>query len=133
MSLIAYTDGACRGNPGPSSIGIVIHDEINTAYIEEIYEYIGEGTNNEAEYRALIRALERTSDRKEIPIIIRMDSQLVVEQMNGRYKVKNARMIPLFQKAILLTRNRDVKIEYVPREKNQHADALANRALDERK
>jgi ribonuclease HI len=133
-----YCDGACRGNPGPSAIGGVIYR--NGSTIEEISEHIGVATNNEAEYRSLIRGLEalrdlakpETGDTDSGPrpaIEVFMDSELVVRQVEGRYKVKNERLRPLYQQVrALLDDFPNWKIRHVPRAKNAEADRLANAA-----
>lgn len=131
-----YCDGACRGNPGPAAIGGVIIDRDSGSTIEEISEAIGRATNNESEYMSLIRGLERlqalTGQDAGVPtppIRIFMDSQLVVRQVEGKYKVKNARLRPLFEQVKeLLAGFEDWQIAHVPREQNTEADRLANAA-----
>lgn len=140
-----YCDGACRGNPGPAAIGGVILE--NGSTIEEISEHIGTATNNEAEYRSLVRGLEvlrdllkkndhessttKASDaeRKATSLEIFMDSELVVRQVEGRYKVKNERLRPLYEQVrALLDEWPTWKIRHVPRAQNAEADRLANAA-----
>ena len=128
--LILYTDGASRGNPGPSAIGAVIlgpdGQERHT-----ISRRIGPGTNNEAEYRAAIAALEAALALGGRWIELRTDSELLVRQLDGRYRVKNPRLIPLHNRMLdLRSRFERFQAVHVPREQNRRADALANQALD---
>ena len=128
--LIIYTDGGCRRNPGPAAIGVVIQD-ISGTTLATISRYIGPGTNNQAEYRAVIAGLEEACLLKANSVEIRADSQLIVEQLNGRYKVKDASLRPLCQEAQNLGRRfRSFSIRYIPREMNREADRLAGQALD---
>lgn len=130
--LQLYCDGACRGNPGLSAIGGVIYQAGVT--IEEISELIGMATNNEAEYTALIRGLEVVGRLQSAGVggarlEIFMDSELVVRQVEGRYKVKNERLRPLFLRVKeLLADFPGWSIHHVPRAKNAEADRLANAA-----
>lgn len=131
MKLIAYTDGACRGNPGESAIGVIVFDaEDLQKPVLQLSESIGVMTNNQAEYISLIKLLENTANMQYNSMTIKMDSQLVVEQMNGRYKVKNTNLLPLFTKAIKLFNAKKIQLVHIPRELNTQADALANAALD---
>ncbi len=125
-----YTDGASRGNPGPASIGVsfttVKDEEIST-----LSEAIGDQTNNFAEYTALIRGLEVAKDNKVEKVWVRTDSQLMVRQLLGEYKVKAEGIKDLYaQAASLLKEFEKVRLEHVPREQNKRADELANQALD---
>lgn len=125
-----YTDGASRGNPGPASIGVsfttVKDEEIST-----LSEAIGDQTNNFAEYTALIRGLEVASENKVDKVWIRTDSQLMVRQILGEYKVKAEGIKDLYAQAVdLLKAFEKVRVEHIPREKNKRADELANQALD---
>ncbi|MBI2996100.1 MAG: ribonuclease HI family protein [Candidatus Melainabacteria bacterium] len=121
-------DGASRGNPGPASIGIAFYKD--KELIEEMSEHIGICTNNFAEYTALIRALETSLNKGFDTIEVRSDSELVVNQINKRYKVKDADIKELFDKAnSLIEKFHSFKIIYVPREENLRADKLANKAL----
>ncbi|MBI3394509.1 MAG: ribonuclease HI family protein [Spirochaetia bacterium] len=136
-TIYMYCDGASRGNPGPASIGVVALEAHEEEPLFEISEAIGKATNNIAEYTALVRGLETAQTffsktaKDEIALHVRMDSQLVVEQMKGNYKVKNAGLIPLYKKAATLYASFAPRhIEHVPREQNKKADALANLALD---
>ena len=126
---ILYTDGAARGNPGPAAIGIVLTDERGNE-IEAFGETIGETTNNVAEYRALLRGLERAA-RHADAIEIRTDSELLARQLNGAYRVRAANLKPLHTHAQrALKQFKRVTIAIIPRELNRRADALANEALD---
>ncbi|NYZ76903.1 ribonuclease HI family protein [Candidatus Micrarchaeota archaeon] len=125
--LIIYTDGACFGNPGPMGIGVVVYKDGKK--VLEISEYAGEGTNNIAEYLALIRALETAKKIGEKEVHIKTDSQLLACQINGEYKVKNAKLKPLKAKVDGLMFGMKVKVEHVEREKNEEADELSKRAV----
>lgn len=128
--VIVYTDGASRGNPGPASFGYVITNE-NGEVIKEGAEKLGEQTNNYAEYMAMIEALNFCKRHGAKKILIRADSQLMIRQMKGEYKVKAEGIIPLHQKAKLLASHfSTIHYEHIPREKNKEADRLANLALD---
>ncbi|MEM4165819.1 MAG: ribonuclease HI family protein [Candidatus Bilamarchaeaceae archaeon] len=129
--LYVYIDGACFGNPGPMGIGVVIYK--NKHKIKEISEYLGEGTNNIAEYSALIRALEEIKKFGESKALIRTDSQLLANQMSGLYKVKNHNLKILKSKADKLLQGMDVKIEHIPREHNTIADNLSKKAIAKEK
>lgn len=128
--LHIFTDGASRGNPGQAAIGVVI-SEPSGALVEEISEAIGLATNNVAEYTALIRGLERALQLGAGAVQVFCDSELMVRQLRGVYKVRNEGLIPLYEKAkTLLSRFERASVTYVPRERNSRADELANRALD---
>ncbi|MBM3451066.1 MAG: ribonuclease HI family protein [Armatimonadetes bacterium] len=127
---VLRTDGASRGNPGPAAIGIVIADDAGRT-LRELGETIGVATNNVAEYQALLRGLREASDLGISALEIRLDSELLVHQIRGTYRVRNGALIPLH--AEVTRRLRDfprVEIKAVPRAENRRADALANRALD---
>jgi len=126
--LVIYTDGACFGNPGPMGIGIVIYAD--GKIVREISEYIGEGTNNIAEYSALIRALKEVKKLGEREVIIRTDSQLLARQLSGEYKIKNKKLKELKALADDLMAGLVVKIEHIPREQNAEADELSKRAAE---
>lgn len=128
-SVIINTDGASQGNPGPAAIGVIIRDESNRQ-LASISRRIGRTTNNQAEYQAIIAALERAIKLGASRVELRSDSELVVKQVNGRYRVKNASLKPLYQKVNQL-RNQlvDFRITHVNREQNKEADRLANKAL----
>ncbi|MDE3088390.1 MAG: ribonuclease HI family protein [Chloroflexota bacterium] len=128
--VILYTDGAARRNPGPASIGIVLTDA-HGKELAELGERIGATTNNVAEYRALLRGLECAAAQHADEIEIRLDSELLVKQLNGAYRVRAANLKPLCAQAQRALRKFDrVSIRHVPREQNRRADALANAALD---
>lgn len=136
MDLIIYTDGGARGNPGPAGIGVVLLDGKEKA-LKEISEYIGETTNNQAEYRALVRALEEAkkifgTGLKDMQIEVRMDSELVVRQLSGLYKVKEQGMKEQFAKVAMMRLESapNMTFAHVPREKNSRADKLVNDAID---
>jgi ribonuclease HI len=128
---VIYTDGAARGNPGPASIGAVIKDETGRV-VARISRRIGTTTNNQAEYRAVITALEKAVSLGVQHVILKSDSELVVKQINGRYKIKNAALRPLYQEVVGLTGSLEsITVSYIPRAQNAEADALANKALDD--
>ena len=128
--VIICTDGAARGNPGPAAIGVTIKDEKGNL-IASISRRIGITTNNQAEYMAIITALEKVVSLGAKRVDVRADSELVVNQINGRYRVKNIALRPLYQKVVQLTGPLDAfTISYIPRRQNSEADKLANRALD---
>lgn len=136
MKLITYTDGGSRGNPGPSAIGAVIVDEHGNT-VKEYGEKIEKGTNNEAEYKALIFALkkikalygkERTA---QIELEMRMDSELAFKQLSGEYKIESENIKPLFIDIWNLKLDfKKVEFKHVYREQNKRADFLLNEALD---
>jgi ribonuclease HI len=132
--MIIHTDGACRGNPGPSAFAFVIARDGHPP-IEEAGR-IPDTTNNQAEYTALVRALERAvSLASPQPIVIHSDSELMVKQMNGQYRVKDAGLKPLYERAVLLKSQlgQPVKFVHVRREYNKRADELCNEVLDGRR
>ena len=126
-----FTDGAARGNPGPAALGVVIEDDQGMR-LRGLHRYIGRATNNEAEYHALIEGLMAATEWKPDRLEVYLDSKLVVEQINGTYRVKKPELMPLHRRAKeLLGGFDDVVVAHVERERNRGADALANRALDE--
>lgn len=130
MKLIVNVDGGARGNPGPAAIGVVVQDADGNI-LEEHGEKIGEATNNVAEYKALIRGIDRAVELGAETLELRGDSELVVKQMLGQYKVKHPDMKPLNAKAKdSLARIPDWSISHVRREQNADADRLVNQALD---
>lgn len=130
MSVSLYCDGASRGNPGPSGAGVVLLDEKGEQFFE-LSRYLDNGTNNEAEYRALVRGLEAAADLDVKQIEIFLDSELVVKQLSGEYRVRNPRLRSLFDQAVTrLQQFDDYAIFHVGRELNQQADRLANEAID---
>jgi len=127
-----YTDGGARGNPGHAGIGFVLYEDNQNIY--EFKKYIGECTNNVAEYMALITALMYTSQKDIKNVNCFLDSELVVKQLNGLYKVKHKDMIQLYNKVQELIKLFDkVTFANIPREQNRLADSLVNQALDEHK
>jgi len=130
-TLRLFTDGAARGNPGPAGLGMVIEDD-GGARLWGGCRYVGTATNNRAEYLALIDGLRKAAEWRPDHLEVYLDSQLVVEQVSGRYKVRNADLQPLHKQAVtLLAGFPRATINHVPRERNRGADALANRAIDE--
>lgn len=131
MKAVLYADGAARGNPGPAGAGAVLEDD-RGAVLAEVARYLGRATNNVAEYSALIAGLEEARRRGVTDLDIRMDSLLVVRQMQGLWKIKHPGLKPLALRAgALLAEFPTRKIDHVRREANARADALANRAIDE--
>jgi ribonuclease HI len=131
MECIAYIDGGARGNPGPAGYGVRVERPDGTL-VEEFRESIGVATNNVAEYRGLLAALEWAKAHNCRRVRVRSDSLLLVQQMLGNYKVKNPGLQPLHARARLLVHELGrVAFEHVPRESNTHADRLANAAMDE--
>ena len=129
MNLTIHIDGAARGNPGPAAFAYVIAED-GKPVIEE-KGCLGDTTNNIAEYTALLRALERAAQLGAKRLLIHSDSELLVKQMNGQYKVKNEGLLPLFLQAKQLVRQFDlVTLRHVPRAQNSRADQLCNEALD---
>ena len=129
--VVAYIDGGARGNPGPAGFGVRI-EEADGSLIEEFGESIGVATNNVAEYRALIAALEWARRHGLRQLRVRSDSQLLVQQMLGNYRVKHPGLRPLHAKARLLAHEiGSVTFEHVGRALNTHADRLANTAMDQ--
>ncbi len=127
---LANIDGASRGNPGPASYAVVIRDP-NGKVVLELGKKIGRATNNVAEYYALLAALDYAVNENISALRIQSDSELLVRQMQGRYKVKSPELKPLFERAAKISRQiRYFKIEHVRRELNRDADGLANVALD---
>ncbi|MFM7718473.1 MAG: ribonuclease HI family protein [Actinomycetota bacterium] len=128
--LIVACDGAARGNPGPAGIGAHLTDETGRT-VAEVAEGIGVATNNVAEYRAAIAGLARARELGARVVLLRSDSRLLIEQLAGRYKVRNAGLKPLHAQArALLAGFERVDLEHVPREFNVEADALANAGVD---
>ena len=130
--FIVETDGAARGNPGLAGAGVIIKDEHGHT-IEKIGRFLGVSTNNQAEYRALIIGLEAVTVHEPEAVTVRMDSELVVKQMTGQYRVRHPGIVPLYvQAAELASQLPNLQIEHVPREKNPGADLVANVAIDSR-
>lgn len=132
-AFVLYTDGASRGNPGPAAIGAVLYriEDHHLAEVATISEAIGVCTNNVAEYRAVIAGLAMAAEHDPEELVLRSDSELLVRQLKGVYKVKAPGLKPLHLEARRLAgRLRHVRFEHVPRGENRVADALANAALD---
>jgi len=130
MKVNVYSDGAARGNPGPAGIGVVIKEGHNT--LLKVSDYIGKATNNVAEYMAFIRGLEEALLLGATDIHCYLDSELIVKQFKGEYKVKNEGLIPLHHHAKALIRKfEDFTISHTARKENKQADELANQGIDE--
>jgi len=129
MTCILFFDGACRGNPGPMAIGAVLLE--NGKKVKELSKKIGRGTNNIAEWCALIEGLKLALSHGCRELEVRGDSQLVIRQISGRYRVKSENLIPLFNEARKLCENFEkLSFKWVEREENSYTDSLSNRALD---
>ena len=127
--LVIYTDGTSSGNPGPAAIGATLKDE-QGKLIASISQGIGRATNNQAEYRAVIAALEKAVRLGAKQVDVNSDSELVVRQINGKYRVKKAHLKPLYQQVKQLqSLLKSFTITHIPREQNIEADNLANLAL----
>ena len=127
--LVIYTDGASSGNPGPAAIGIVIKDGQGRA-VSRVSRSIGHATNNQAEYRAIIAGLEEAVRLGAKEVDIKSDSELVVKQIKGRYRVKKATLRPLYQEVVKLAGSLEAfTVAHIPRTQNREADRLANKAL----
>ncbi len=128
--LIIYTDGGARGNPGPAGIGAVIYDGQKNK-VAEISEFIGEATNNQSEYKAVIAAIKKAKTIGATELEFYLDSELVVKQLNREFKVKNEELAPLFVKIYNITLDfKKVIFKHIPREMNKEADRLVNLAID---
>lgn len=133
LRIQVNTDGGSRGNPGPAAIGAVLRDldDPDFAVLAEVSETIGETTNNVAEYRAIIAGLEAARDLGAAAVFLESDSELLIKQIKGEYKVRQPHLIPLHRRSRELLRDFDeAKIRHVRRERNVEADALVNQALD---
>ncbi len=125
-----YSDGASRGNPGPSGVGVLILDSSGNK-LKEFSKYIGHATNNIAEYSALIYALDEALMLKADEVIAHVDSELVCKQINGEYKVKDEKIRPLFDKAMHILRSfKSFEVKHIDRSRNKEADKLANKAIN---
>jgi len=128
--LVIHTDGASRGNPGKAGIGVAIFDK-NYHLLEELCKFIGESTNNVAEYQAMILAAQKAVAYNARKVTFKTDSELLVRQLNGAYRVKSQNILPLYHElTILLGKIPEWKIQHVRREENVCADALANQGID---
>jgi ribonuclease HI len=129
--LRLFTDGASRGNPGQAGLGMVIEDDRGTR-LWGGFRYVGTATNNTAEYLALIDGLRKAAEWHPDVLEVYLDSDLVVQQVSGRWRVRHADLQPLHRQAVgLLQGFPRFTVQHVPRERNRGADALANRAIDE--
>ncbi len=127
--LVIFTDGAAAPNPGPAAIGAIIKDE-QGKLLARISQRIGRATNNQAEYRAIIAALEKAISLGAKHVEVNSDSELVVKQINGKYRVKKATLKPLYQEVKKLqSRLEGFTITHIPRQQNREADKLANKLL----
>jgi|ERR1700722_579423 ribonuclease HI len=130
MDATLFADGGSRGNPGPAAGAAVLLDS-NGETIEEVHEYLGIATNNVAEWTGLLLGLQAARERGIRRLAVRLDSELVVKQLRGEYRVKNAGLLPLYQRARALVRGFElIDIKHVPRKQNAAADRLVNLALD---
>jgi ribonuclease HI len=128
--ITAFIDGGARGNPGPAGYGVYIIDD-EGATLAELHGALGVTTNNVAEYNGLLAALTWASAHGHRRVHIKADSQLLVEQMKGNYRVKNAGLLPLYREAqALQARIGHVTFEHIPRERNKEADRLSNLGMD---
>jgi len=127
-----HCDGACRGNPGPAGAGIVLHDPQGRLRVRK-GRYLGETTNNVAEYQALLLGLAEARKLEVKKLRILADSELMVRQLTGRYRVKSPHLLPLWQAALQALKDFDAwVVAHVPREENRLADEAANRAIDQK-
>jgi len=132
LALRLHVDGASRGNPGDAGFGIYVTAP-DGSEVASLFGYLGTATNNVAEYQALVHGLRFALARGASSVEVFSDSELLVRQIEGRYRVKNAGLQPLHREAQgLLARFAKARVAHVPRERNREADALANRAVDER-
>ena len=128
--IIIYTDGAARGNPGPAGAGAFLCDE-NGKVLAEVADYLGETTNNVAEYKALLAGLRKALDLGAVEASVFADSELMIKQLKGEYRVKNDGLKPLYLQALtLLSKFEKFSLTHVRREKNKEADRLSNEAID---
>ena len=131
-SIDIFIDGASRGNPGPSGIGVVFFDD-NKKAVKKLFKFIGNGTNNVAEYTALIYGVQEALIDKYENIIINSDSELLTRQLRGEYRVKNENLKPFYEQFLHLSRGfSKIDVVSIPREQNKIADNLANKAVDSR-
>jgi ribonuclease HI len=131
-TLHLFTDGGSRGNPGQSAIGIILEDPVRGEVVREHYERIGIETNNVAEYSALVEGLKIAKRFHPNRLVCHLDSELIVKQLNGEYKVKMPTLKPFFDEINALSQNfGEISFTHIPRGDNYRADALVNKALDE--
>lgn len=139
MEFTLYADGGSRGNPGPAGAGAVVFDTAGKRVVE-VSDYLGVATNNIAEYEGVLRGLTKLLKEypegyfKQMPLLIRMDSELVIKQMKGEYRVKHPNLVPRYLevKNVIARNYGNVRFEHVLRDKNKDADALANQAMDKK-
>jgi ribonuclease HI len=130
--LVIHTDGAARGNPGPAGAGAVLRDAGDGSLVSEIATYLGERTNNYAEWTAVELALEEALNRGATHVDLRLDSELVARQISGRYRVKHPDLRPIHARVMgQLSRLAGYTVGHVPRELNKEADRLSNVAIDQ--
>jgi len=127
---VLQADGASRGNPGPAGAGAVLFAP-DGSVVAELRKHLGHATNNRAEYEALVMGLEEAKRRGIGDLVVRLDSELLVKQMTGAYRIRNAALQPFAQRALRLIGELGARIEHVPRARNAHADRLANEAIDD--
>jgi len=134
MIIYAFTDGASRGNPGESGVGLIVKNENGNVLLAE-YGYIGIATNNIAEYSALIALLKRIKKVPHTKLIVHSDSELMVRQINGEYKVKDEKIRKYYQRVLKLIDggSHQFELQHIPRSENSEADRLANRGIESRK
>ncbi len=131
MRMITYTDGGARGNPGPAAIGVVVKNGTTGENISGFGRYIGHTTNNQAEYQALVAALEEAIKHGATEVSCFLDSELIVKQMNREYRVRDIGLQTHFMKVWnMATTLKKVTFTHIPRAKNKEADAFVNQALD---
>ena len=131
VTALIYADGGSRGNPGPAGCGVVITNQATGEVLGNISHFLGNTTNNVAEYTGLVMGLEKVLDLGIDHVEARMDSELVVKQIKGEYRVKNENLKPLYAKAVALKgKFKKFAISHVRREQNKEADRLANQAMD---
>lgn len=128
--ICIFTDGGARGNPGPAGIGVVVTSEDTTSVLEKFGRYIGVATNNRAEYQGIKAGLEAGLKYNPTKIRCYLDSELVVHQLNGKYRVKNADLAAIFTEVQELAKQADVTFSHIYREKNKLADFEVNQAID---
>lgn len=131
IDAVLWTDGAARGNPGPAGIGAILKTPEGEVIVAE-GQYVGETTNNVAEYKALLLGLERALEHGVRHLEVRADSELLIKQLRGEYKVRSEGLKPLYLRALELLREFDApKLVHVRRELNSEADRLANRGIND--
>jgi probable phosphoglycerate mutase len=134
LRVTINVDGGSRGNPGPAGCGVVIRDADSRQVLHEAGLYLTKATNNVAEYRALLAGLEQAARLGATDVTVLSDSELLVRQMSGVYRVKNEVLLDLFEEAqVLAGKFRACSFRHLPREQNAQADGLANHAMDRRK